>query len=431
MQTARCPSLSDCVDLLLDAICVVDPEGRFLYISAAGEQIFGYKPEEMLGRRMIELVHPDDRDVTLRAVREIMDDNPQPHFENRYIRKDGRTVHIMWSARWSAADGVRIAVARDITARKRAELTQAAFYAMSEAAHSSDDLPGLFEEIQNIIAELLPMQRFCIALWQPGLCQLKLAYDARPAAAAVPASGPDLLQLCESVVREDKALRLPRPADSSEGSWLGVPLKSSSGTVGVMLVQRIADPLAAHDQDHELLQFVSTQIASAIERKQMYERLEYYAYYDALTRLPNRALFHDRIQLALMRARRENSQFAVLFLDLDRFRAVNDGWGHTIGDILLEKVARLLESCVRECDTVARLGGDEFVVLLGHCSSRAQAQQFGAQIAAAFAQPMDVAGISLTVVPSLGLAVFPEDGSDEQQLMRAADQDLLRFRRHS
>src|SRR5690606_40364105 len=96
-------------------------EGRFLYVSGAGERIFGYRPEEMLGRRMIELVHPDDRDLTLGVVTEIMAGELQPHFENRYIRKDGEVVHIMWSARWSEADQVRITVARDIRRRKRAE----------------------------------------------------------------------------------------------------------------------------------------------------------------------------------------------------------------------------------------------------------------------------------------------------------------------
>lgn len=105
-------------DLLLDAICVVDPEGRFLAIRGACEAIFGYRPEEMIGKRMIDFVYELDRPRTLQAVTRIMDGYLQRHFENRYVRKDGRLVHIMWSARWIPQDGVRVAVARDVTGRR-------------------------------------------------------------------------------------------------------------------------------------------------------------------------------------------------------------------------------------------------------------------------------------------------------------------------
>ncbi|WP_332813303.1 PAS domain S-box protein [Ramlibacter sp.] len=117
-------------DLLLDAICVVDPDGRFLAIRGACEAIFGYRPEEMIGKPMIHFVYEPDRPRTLQAVARIMDGYLQRHFENRYVRKDGRLVHIMWSARWVPQDGVRIAVARDVTGRRdsanRAETLEAA-----------------------------------------------------------------------------------------------------------------------------------------------------------------------------------------------------------------------------------------------------------------------------------------------------------------
>jgi PAS domain S-box-containing protein len=112
------PPPSDLTDLLLDAICMVDAEGRFLAIRGACEAIFGYKPEEMIGRPMIGFVYEPDRPRTLQAVTRIMDGYLQRHFENRYVRKDGRLVHIMWSARWVPEDGVRVAVARDITGRR-------------------------------------------------------------------------------------------------------------------------------------------------------------------------------------------------------------------------------------------------------------------------------------------------------------------------
>ena len=102
-------------DLLLDAVCVVDREGYFLFVSAASEQIFGYTPEEMIGRPFTDFVYPGDRERTLQAVNEILDGVLKPHFENRYVRKDGKIAHIMWSARWSEAEQIRVAVARDVT----------------------------------------------------------------------------------------------------------------------------------------------------------------------------------------------------------------------------------------------------------------------------------------------------------------------------
>jgi PAS domain S-box-containing protein len=116
--------LSSVMDLLLDAICLVDKQGCFVSITGACERIFGYAPEEMIGKPMIGFVFHEDQAKTLQQVDKILAGHLQRHFENRYVRKDGRIVHIMWSARWSENDQVRVAVARDITDRKHAESLQ-------------------------------------------------------------------------------------------------------------------------------------------------------------------------------------------------------------------------------------------------------------------------------------------------------------------
>ena len=121
METRNSAPLASYIDLLLDAVCAVDKQGRFVFVSAACERIFGYTPDELIGQPMIDLVHPADRQRTLDAAREIMGGEPKLNFENRYLRKDGRVAHILWSARWSEVDQLRIAVAHDITERKQAE----------------------------------------------------------------------------------------------------------------------------------------------------------------------------------------------------------------------------------------------------------------------------------------------------------------------
>jgi len=423
MNTNNLSSLHNYIDLLLDAICVVDTEGRFVYVSAGFERIFGYTPEEVIGRPMIELVFPDDREITLQAANEIMSGKPLPYFENRYIRKDGQIVHIMWSARWSAADQLRVAVARDITKRKHNEAIQAALYAISEAAHTAEEMHTLFQRIHQIIGELLPARNFSIALYDKVSDEVSFPYHVDEYAPLPATQRLDSTTLCAQVIRSGEALLLT-PDGNYSPSWLGVPLKSHHGTIGALMVQSYADNVYFTETDQTLLQFVSTQIATAIERKQMIANLQRLALYDQLTQLPNRKLFHDRMELALARAQREQGQLALLYLDMDKFKEVNDTFGHSAGDLLLEKIARRLEQCVRACDTVARFGGDEFVVILENIDLPEHARLVTEKIHSAFNQPFDLEEQKINIMPSIGVAHFPLHGDSAEQLLSYADEAM-------
>jgi diguanylate cyclase (GGDEF)-like protein/PAS domain S-box-containing protein len=434
-------TFSNVVDLLLDAVCVVDVHGRYVFVSAAFERIFGYAPAEVIGRPMIELVHPDDRARTLQAASEIMAGQPKPHFQNRYVRKDGRVIHVMWSARWSEADGVRIAVARDVTELKRAELMQAALHAISEAAHSAEDLLALFRHIHRIVGELLPARNFFVALYDADNDELSFPYFVDEHDPPPPTQSLDSGTLSSEVVRSGQALLLTpdtrlelpdrvRPIvgrDSLE--WLGVPLGGQQGVIGALVVQSYSGEVRYTQQDKALLQFVSTQIAAAIERKKSATRLQYLAQHDQLTSLPNRGLFHDRLRTALARAKRNRQQLAVLYLDLDQFKPVNDQHGHDIGDLLLREVAARIRQCVRESDTVGRIGGDEFVVLLDATGQADQAVVVAAKIGAALRQPFELAGTRLQVSASIGIALYPAHGEDARQLLRRADDAMYAAKR--
>jgi diguanylate cyclase (GGDEF)-like protein/PAS domain S-box-containing protein len=428
--------LANVMDLLLDAVCVVDTQGRFVFVSAAGERIFGYTPQELIGRPMIELVHPDDRARTLGAVDEIVADEYKHNFENRYVRKDGRLVHIMWSARWSALDGMRVAVARDITERKRAESMQAALYAISEAAHAAEDVLALFERVHQIIGQLLEAKNFFIALYDAAEDRLSFPYfvdehDAAPTpttlgantlSAEVIRSGRELL------VRRDPAALAPSAVQPDVGreavDWLGVPLSVQQGIIGALVVKSHSIDTHYCVNDIELLKFVSAQVADAIERKQTELRLRHVARHDPLTDLPNRTLVRDRVSTALARARRDKESLSLLYLDLDTFKQVNDRFGHGVGDSLLQLVAQRLTHCVRESDTVGRMGGDEFVVLLVHLQSPDDALAVAEKIRLALCQPFEVAGQQLLVSPSVGLVCCPAHGDDCDQLIRRADEAM-------
>ena len=429
------------MDLLLDAVCVVDREGHFLFVSAASEQIFGYTPEEMIGRAVIDFVHPGDRERTLQAVNEILDGDQKPYFENRYVRKDGKIAHIMWSARWSESQQIRVAVARDVTERKRAESMQTAVYAISEAANASGDLPALFQRIHEVVDDLLLATNFIVALYDADNDEISFPYHAHPYSEA---SAPQTLKshtLTAEVIRTGQPLLLtPETAASVLSSldavvnpdalnWLGVPLESASGIVGALVVLSSADAVRFSEKDRELLQFVAVQVVAALERKRMHSRLEHMAQHDQLTDLPNRTLFLDRLQTSLTKAHREQTRLAVLFLDLDKFKQVNDIHGHTVGDHLLQDVARRLTRCVRESDTVGRIGGDEFIILLESIKQPEDAAILTGKILATLSEPYKLAKVTLQIIPSIGVAVYPENGEEGNELIRYADNAMYQIKK--
>jgi diguanylate cyclase (GGDEF)-like protein/PAS domain S-box-containing protein len=157
------------------------------------------------------------------------------------------------------------------------------------------------------------------------------------------------------------------------------------------------------------------------ERRRAEEKLAQLAQYDALTGLPNRALFRDRLEHAVARARREGSLMALAFIDLDRFKEVNDTLGHAAGDAMLRAVAQRLLGCLRDSDTVARLAGDEFTVILEELRSAADVPLVAQKVMAALEQPVEHEGREFAVTASLGFALFPDDGEDAETLLRHAD----------
>jgi diguanylate cyclase (GGDEF)-like protein/PAS domain S-box-containing protein len=157
------------------------------------------------------------------------------------------------------------------------------------------------------------------------------------------------------------------------------------------------------------------------ERVQAEQRIWHVAHHDALTGLPNRALLHDRLEQALTQAGRDKHRVGVVFIDLDRFKSINDSLGHAVGDELLKKVAIRLRKVVRAIDTVSRLGGDEFIIVLRELGCAGDAVLVVEKILRALALPFTVHGHELCVTPSIGISMFPDDGLEPLQLMKNAD----------
>jgi diguanylate cyclase len=158
----------------------------------------------------------------------------------------------------------------------------------------------------------------------------------------------------------------------------------------------------------------------------MTEELRHLAQHDPLTGLPNRTLFSDRVNQELARAKRQNGQFAVIFIDLDSFKPVNDTFGHEIGDLLLQQAARRIEASIRASDTVSRIGGDEFVVLMSGLSGGDAALGLAEKIRQTVRQPYVINSHELLISCSLGIAIYPNDGTDEPSLTKSADAAMYR-----
>ncbi len=156
------------------------------------------------------------------------------------------------------------------------------------------------------------------------------------------------------------------------------------------------------------------------ERKAMHEQMQRMASFDMLTELPNRTMLSERLQFALMQGRREQCRFAILFLDLDMFKYINDKFGHDIGDKLLKQAAGRIASHVQPEDTPSRIGGDEFAVLL-HTQSEKDALQIAENIRQSIHRPFEINGLQLSISASIGIAFFPDHGADEKELLKNAD----------
>jgi diguanylate cyclase (GGDEF)-like protein/PAS domain S-box-containing protein len=213
------------------------------------------------------------------------------------------------------------------------------------------------------------------------------------------------------------------PAAGAAADWVE-PIRNADGeTLGHVAVTRSSgEPLGAAER--ELLDHAGHLAAIAIERKRIEEKLQHQAAYDALTGLPNRRMFGDRLREEIARASRNDGTVAVMFIDLDHFKEVNDTLGHHVGDSLLVEVGHRIRALVRETDVVARLGGDEFVVILPDCADTDQLQRIASSVLQSMCKPLAVGGHTVYVSASAGIASYPSDAASVEQLITYADRAM-------
>ncbi len=219
-----------------------------------------------------------------------------------------------------------------------------------------------------------------------------------------------------------------------EGSIIGLPLKTGNTVLGVMNVALKRAHIFS-ENEIQVLEFLADQAAIAIQNAKLYEQaqqeiadrkkaeeaIKHMAHHDALTGLPNRRLFNERISLEISRSQRNNQKIGVMLFDLDHLKNVNDSFGHSVGDLLLQAVAQRLLGLLRKSDTVARMGGDEFLLILPEMKIPGDAKLTAERILSALSTPFLLEGNQINITTSIGIVFFPDDGTEVDDLIKKAD----------
>lgn len=378
-------------------------EGRFAYANQGFADIFGYpSPADIIGKVSVgELIVPEEREKVAENIRRRMDGEvPEMRYTFTGLRKDGGRVEVEVHGRRMEYEGkpAVIGVILDITERRQAEqqlrIAAAAFEAQEGMLVTDADQVVL--RVNEAFASITGYSSADIVGKTP-----RILRSGRHDAAFYAA-------MWESI--------------RTTGSWQGeIWNRRKDGEVFPEWISITSVKDSAGQVTHYVATFVDI-----TERKAAESEIEYLAFYDQLTRLPNRRLLLDRLQQALAAAARSGAEGALLFIDLDNFKDLNDTLGHEKGDLLLKLVAERLSACVREGDTVARLGGDEFVMMIEGLSSipeeaAAQSKLIGEKILKALNQPYPLANREHHSTPSIGVTLFSDQKDNIDELLKRAD----------
>ena len=328
----------------------------------------------------------------------------------------------------------KLIIIDDITKIHNEEIKKSCIYKISEAIHDSDDLETLYKEIHYILSTVTHVKNFYIALvdWETEFISFPYfldQYDKTPnpykmkkgLTEYVLKTGESLL-LNEEIYKNLLKSKDIEPVGQNCFNWLGVPLKLANGkTIGMICVQNYTDDYIYTEEDMKILQYSSDQIAMAIKRKVDDIKIHKQAHYDDLTGLTNKALFHDRLDQAIHNAERKDEVLAILFIDLDNFKYVNDSMGHSIGDKLLKIIGNKLIESTRKSDTVSRWGGDEFTILLPNIKRLSGLYKLCDRILNTHLNNIIIEGQELHITASIGIALFPQDGTTPDVLIKNAD----------
>jgi len=394
-------------------IFVSDAEANCIYTNAAYHKISGLTLEQTLGTKWSTAIHPEDRQRVLAEWGIAARQRAPFKSEVRFLRGDGSVV---WTRLNSAAmDAGRmlmghVQIVEDITSRKSAELI----------LHGAEE--ALFEEKERAQVTLNSIGDAVVSTNLEGLITYLNPVAEKmtgwPHEDALGRPLEDVLRIVDGKTKEI----IESPAQHAINDNGTVKLAKNCFLVhrdgSESAIEDSAAPI--HNRDGQVAGAVIV-FHDVTEAKAMALKMAELAQHDFLTGLPNRLLLVERLSQAMGQADRHNKKVALLFLDLDYFKHVNDSLGHGVGDLLLQSVATRLGTCVRATDTVCRQGGDEFVLLLSEIEMQNDAIQVAEKLLAAFELPHQIEGNELYLTLSIGISIYPDNGTDANAVMQKAD----------
>ena len=392
-------------------------------------------------------IHPKDRRVLEQALQQAVTTGQDSDMEHRIVTRDGMTrwVHTIVHRSQEASKVVLNGTIRDITERKLAVLRLTVEHGVTQLVAGATDpneiMPGIIEAIGTGLSfecgshwsldkdgALLQ----CTASWgenAPAIAEF-LALTKKmsvPSGVDLPGrawAGHEPLVLTD-VGSEQGFSRTTAALQAGLHGALALPIVAAGRNFGVIELFS-AGTIQPDDALMQLLKSLSSQIGQSFQRRLAEDQLRFIATHDSLTDLPNRSLFNERLRHALHQGTRYTRGIAVMFIDMDRFKVVNDSLGHSAGDRLLQDSAKRLAECLRESDTVARLGGDEFVVMIENFTAPKDAIAVAQKALASLAKPFFVDGQEFLMSASIGISTFPDDGKDAETLLKNADIAMYR-----
>ena len=443
------------VEALPNPVYFKGTDGRYIGVNKAWEQFFGIPRAAFIGKTVHDL-YPHDKDTAdrLHANDRLLWERPGTQVYETTIATTDGTRHdaVYYKATYRRADGGvagLIGTIIDITERKQAEQRQAMEHAVTRVLAGA---PTLIDAIPTIIRTICDTLNWhcgsrwaldkeagllrCFECWGVDSPEIQEFVDENSKHTMTPELGSD-----QGLVRGayntgkpvwiadlTRATGFKRAALVTKADLHGAfcfPLLDGNEVLGVMefFHRGVREP---DDMLIHITQSIGRQIGQYLVRKQAEETLQFVATHDSLTKLPNRAMFQDRLENAAARAKRNRTRLAVLFIDLDRFKFINDTLGHDAGDALLREVARRLTAELRASDTVARLGGDEFVVLIEEIAEPVHAGTVAHKLVGTLGESFLLSGQDYRVTGSVGVSIYPDDTDDVRTLLKNADTAMYR-----
>ncbi len=386
----------------LDIILFISPDGKIIDVNEAAVKRYGYSRQELTHMHVQELRLPEDQ----LTVSNFLQNAPEGiQFESRHVCKDGRDFPIDVSAKGASSNGnpIIVSIIRDITERKNSEAmvwlekerAQVTLDSIGDAVITTDTWANV--EYLNPIAEALTGWSNAEAVGHP------------------------LAEVFHIVSEETgRAVESPIVRCLQEGCIVGLANHT-------LLIHRNGTTIAIEDSAAPIRDRTNVVIGGVLVfhdvsyKRNIMKEMAHQAQHDALTGLPNRLLFNEYLIQAIAEAKDKQGKLAVIFLDLDRFKLINDTMGHNLGDQLLNNVAKRIRETLRQGDTIARLGGDEFLVLLPEIKDEQEAVSISERILEVFTQPIILDGDEVYMSTSIGISLYPSDGSDMETLVKQAD----------